>query len=243
MTSIRTKGIVPTIALLLLIKSAPAQTLTAQDLEYGAALHNQIAASSPVLPASEIPPVLNGVFAQLAGTSVAKLAPIAPSLFYVRNGQVNAYAGAGGRVYVTDSFIQTVQGNAGVIAWALGHEIAHSILQHGIQKYLRAVEEQQQIAFFQYRAARGDKGANWQLVAYVAAAKIIVAKMDRDQENEADRLGLVMAAQAGYHPAFGILAARMLRERLGEQSKFGAFFSDHPRWTTREQRIDDNYSE
>jgi hypothetical protein len=75
------------------------------------------------------------------------------------------------------------------------------------------------------------------------AAKVALAKLDRDQESAADRLGLVLAAQAGYHPAFGILAARILREKLGAQSNFGAFFADHPRWTTREERIDRNYSE
>jgi hypothetical protein len=74
----------------------------------------------------------------------------------------------------------------------------------------------------------------------LAADKIAEAKRERDEENAADKLGLLIATEAGYHPDFAIAAARTLREKLGEQSKFGAFFADHPRWTTREQRAEQN---
>jgi hypothetical protein len=67
-------------------------------------------------------------------------------------------------------------------------------------------------------------------------------KIERNDENQADQLGVRMAAEAGYHPDYAILADRAMRGKVGESSKFMAFFSDHPRWTTREQRTERNYA-
>lgn len=219
-----------------------AQDLASQDLAYGLVIHNQIAAQSTILPEGEVAPVLRSVFTNLSNTPIVREQGATQVLFYM-HGSPNAFAGAGGRLYVTDSLVGVVDANPGILAFALGHELAHNILRHGIQKYLHAVERARMIEFYRIRAAQGDKGANWALVGYVAADKIASAKMERDQENAADRLGLLIAAQAGYHPDFGIAAARLLRQKLGEQSKFGAFFSDHPRWTTREERAEQNRPE
>jgi hypothetical protein len=49
---------------------------------------------------------------------------------------------------------------------------------------------------------------------------------------------LLIAAEAGYHPDFAVIAARQLRLAVGESSKVTAFFQGHPRWTTREQRAE-----
>lgn len=221
-----------------------AQDLASKDVAYGALIHGQIVAQNPVIPDSEAAPILRSVFEQLAATPSARSGPVAvQSLTYLRSSTINAYATAGGRVYVTDSLMRTIGGNPGILAFVLGHELAHNVYQHGLQKYLRVLQKQQQIANLRYRIARGDKTANWEMIGYVAAEKITSAKLDRDAENLADRLGLVIAAEAGYHPAFAILAARTLREQVGEQTKFGAFFSDHPRWTTREERAEQNYPE
>jgi len=75
------------------------------------------------------------------------------------------------------------------------------------------------------------------------AHRIAEKKIAREEENEADKIGLFIAAEAGYHPDFAISAARTLRSSAGELSKVGAFFTDHPRWQTREQRAERNRAE
>ena len=71
--------------------------------------------------------------------------------------------------------------------------------------------------------------------------RIAERKIDRDDENKADLVGLQIAAQAGYHPDFAIQLTHAMRNQRKDQSKFMAFFSDHPTWATREERIAKNY--
>jgi len=52
-----------------------------------------------------------------------------------------------------------------------------------------------------------------------------------------------MMVEAGYHPDFAITMQRRMRMRAGDKSKFMAFFSDHPRWATREKRTLRVYNE
>jgi hypothetical protein len=52
----------------------------------------------------------------------------------------------------------------------------------------------------------------------------------------ADRVGLLMMAQAGYHPDFALALYGYLERRLGDRLRIGELFSDHPRWRSREER-------
>jgi hypothetical protein len=64
------------------------------------------------------------------------------------------------------------------------------------------------------------------------------------RENEADKLGLFLASQAGYHPDSAIAATEHLRTTYLESSKIQAFLNDdHPKWATRGERVKKNYAE
>lgn len=52
---------------------------------------------------------------------------------------------------------------------------------------------------------------------------------------------MALAAEAGYHPEYAILAARRMRDELGDTPRVLAFFAEHPRWKTREERAAENY--
>src|SRR5439155_5313445 len=94
-----------------------------------------------------------------------------------------------------------------------------------------------QIDYLRYRVSSGDQSANWSLIAVAVAGRLLNNKMERSDENDADKLGLSMMVEAGYHPNFAITLFHELKTRMGDQSKFGALFSDHPRWATREEHI------
>jgi predicted Zn-dependent protease len=69
-------------------------------------------------------------------------------------------------------------------------------------------------------------------------------KLDRNDELEADRLGLMMMAQAGIHPDYALTLMDRLKHVTGDRSKFAAFLtSDHPRWETREKKTKQVYQE
>jgi hypothetical protein len=98
------------------------------------------------------------------------------------------------------------------------------------------VRNQQVIQYYRLRIANGDKSANWALLGFQIAAPMALHKMEREEENEADTTGMLIMARAGYHPDYVFSLHHLLRMKTGEQSKFSAFFSDHPRWETRDQR-------
>jgi predicted Zn-dependent protease len=63
-------------------------------------------------------------------------------------------------------------------------------------------------------------------------------KLSRNEELEADRLGLMMMAQAGIHPDYAEVLMRRLHAITGDENKIAAFLlSDHPGWETREKKV------
>lgn len=171
----------------------------------------------------------------------------APALSYevtvIDHGSPNAFVTAGGKIYVTRSLAEILGNDTGAWAGVIGHELGHAIGRHLYMKYLRAFEFQRQVAYYRAQAAAGDESANWALLGIAIAGPLVNLKLSRDEEHEADRIGLMMMAQAGYHPDFAVTFQRRIRRLLGDQSKIAAFFSDHPRWETREQRTMRAYEE
>jgi hypothetical protein len=85
--------------------------------------------------------------------------------------------------------------------------------------------------------ALGDKTATWFNLGTKIGGDLLNMKLSRDEESEADRTGLMMMAEAGYHPDFILALFDRLRDTTGDRSRLVTFFSsDHPRWNTREQR-------
>src|SRR4029077_13264987 len=61
-------------------------------------------------------------------------------------------------------------------------------------------------------------------------------KLAREREFEAARVGLMLMAEAGYHPDYVILLERMLHAFYGDEPKLTEVLSSHPRWAGREER-------
>jgi len=150
---------------------------------------------------------------------------------YIENPNVNAQSGGAGQIYVFSGLVKAVHANTGVMAFVIGHEMAHNRLQHQAKKAIRYEEFLR--AYRQMYVQNPNSAELYKITWQIAEQKI-----ERNEENQADQLGVRMAAEAGYHPDYAILAARALRGTSGEQSKFMAFFSGHPRWTTREERTE-----
>ena len=206
--------------------------LTQRDIAAGLNTHAAILRRAAVMPPSAVVSAVESVYKNMVNTGTYSRAMTIPPTVYVLNGStINAFATFGGKLYVYRGLVEAVQGNQGVLAFVIGHEMIHNLMQHGIKRHLRAVE-----ANYDIRLAY--RKNTWAGIAAEAAHKIIEAKLQREEEHQADKLGLLMAAEAGYHPDFAILASRILKMETGESSKLTAFFEGHPRWTTREQRAE-----
>jgi hypothetical protein len=157
--------------------------------------------------------------------------------------QVSASSTAAGQLYVHGGMLPILGENRGLWAAVLSHEVAHTSRRHQVRTYMQMVYNERMIEYYRARIAAGDKSANWGLIGFQIAAPIALRKLERDQEHDADTQGMLLMARAGYHPDYIFALHHVLLAHNGEQSKFSAFFSDHPRWETRDQRSEKAYGD
>lgn len=216
----------------------------AEEITLGFSQGNTLLSQYPALRGTPADQIAQSVFNRLRATVAFRGVPDLPyGVTVIERTDPNAFAQMGGHVYVTSGLAELMGSDVGLWAAVMGHEIAHNIYRHGYKSYIREVELQRQINYWRYRIAMGDQSVNWGLLAAVTAGKLINKKLERNDENDADKLGLQMMVDAGYHPDFAINLFRLLKGRTGEQSKFAALFSDHPRFITREEHIRKLYPE
>lgn len=156
---------------------------------------------------------------------------------------VNAVSLPDGEVAAYSGLAHLIGTDRGLWAAVLSHEIAHVARRHAVEKALFHFYIQQQIDYWKTRQRLGDRNAGWAVLAITVAGKIAEAKLSRALEHDADIQGMLLMSRAGYHPDYAFAMHHLLRLATGEQSKFAAFFSDHPRWETRDQRNDRTYTQ
>lgn len=147
----------------------------------------------------------------------------------------NAWAMPGGKVVVYTGIMEVTQDDAG-LAVVMGHEIAHAIAKHGSERMSQALL----IAgggIALDASMEDSKSKTAFLTAYGLGTTVgVMLPYSRTHEKEADRLGLIFMAMAGYDPQ----AAVAFWQRMAE-SKDGAgvpeFLSTHPADQTRIENI------
>lgn len=153
--------------------------------------------------------------------------------------QANAFCLPGGKVAVYTGILPITRDDAGLAA-VLGHEVSHAIARHGGERMSQEMLVQSGLAATQAALARNDPLIVQSVTALLGAGASVglILPFSRGQESEADHLGLIYMAKAGYHP----IAARDLWIRMGEASKGGsappAFLSTHPSAATRVTQIE-----
>jgi predicted Zn-dependent protease len=152
---------------------------------------------------------------------------------------VNAFALPGGKVAVYTGLLPLTRDDAGLSA-VLGHEVAHAVARHGGERVSQGLLVQTGLAATQVAMARNDPQTVRTVTALLGAGATVglVLPWSRAQESEADRLGLVYMAKAGYHPG----AARDLWVRMAEaargQERPPELLSTHPAPATRIRQIE-----
>ena len=125
-------------------------------------------------------------------------------------------------------------------AAVLGHEVAHAIARHGGERVSHTLLVQTGLAATQAALSRGEPSTVQAVTSLLGAGAAVgvLLPWGRAQESEADHLGLVYMAKAGYAPR----AARDLWLRMDETSKGSLrppeFLSTHPLPETRIRQIE-----
>jgi predicted Zn-dependent protease len=151
----------------------------------------------------------------------------------VDSNEVNAFCLPGGKMVVYTGILPVANNEAG-LATVLGHEIAHAIARHGAERMAHT-----QMANIALQSANGSLAdmdpAQRQGVLQVlnAGAKYGILGYSREHESEADRMGLLLMAAAGFDPQESIHFWERMAEATGGAQKQPEFMSTHPSHGTR----------
>ncbi len=140
----------------------------------------------------------------------------------VKAPEINAFALPGGYVFVTRPLLELCQWNPDEMAFILGHEMAHIVQGHVMDRLL---------ADSMIRAALGRLTLGGGLLGKPIiglAATLVNQGYSRDQELEADRVGNQLARQAGFDPTAAARLFARLRTLGGDRSPLSGYFSAHP---------------
>lgn len=135
---------------------------------------------------------------------------------------VNAWCMAGGRMALYTGLIQKVDPTDDELAQVMGHEISHALANHTAERMSVAMASQ----VGAIAAGVASDSAGGMVAAQAAAALAITLPNSRASETEADRIGIELAAKAGYDPR----SAATLWQKMAKAGGSGPpqFLSSHP---------------
>lgn len=155
----------------------------------------------------------------------------------IRSQEVNAFCLPGGEIVVYTAILPLTQDDAG-LATVLGHEMAHAVSQHGAQRMF----DEQQVQLAETGIANGlsnmDPQQQQQIMGYLGmgAQYGLTLPFSRKQESEADHIGLLYMARAGYDPHEAEAFWKRMDAQAGSRQP-PQYASDHPSNGVRIQQI------
>jgi len=152
-----------------------------------------------------------------------------------KNKELNAYCMPGGRIMVYSGLIESLDLSDAELATVLAHEVAHALREHSRERVSRAYA--QQLVLSGAAAVTGVSEGTADIANMVAQVTFQLP-FSRDQESEADQIGLELMARAGYDPR----AAVTLWNKMSAAASSGQpkFLSTHPAPKERIKDIEKN---
>lgn len=156
---------------------------------------------------------------------------------------INAFALPGGKVFISRGLAERFTSEA-QLAGVLGHEIGHVTARHANQR----MSKQLGFNILMGAAAVGvgladddsdvRKYGQFAVPALAVGGNVVMLKYGRDEESQADVLGIRYMARAGYHPGAQREVMQILQEADGSGARPPEWLSTHPFPETRIQRLD-----
>jgi predicted Zn-dependent protease len=148
---------------------------------------------------------------------------------------VNAWCMAGGRMAFYTGLIVALKPTDDEIAQVMGHEIAHALAKHQAEKMSHTMA--QQVGLNLVGVLAGPRYAGLAVQAATAAAGVSIGLPNsREAESEADRIGIELAARAGYDPRAAVSLWQKMAQVSGSSGK-SDFLSTHPAPEKRQEAL------
>jgi predicted Zn-dependent protease len=210
---------------------------TREEALLGIQSYQQVLAQSESIDAGPELEMVKRVASRLATATGKAGADFDWQVSLIRSSQVNAFCLPGGKIVVYTGILPTTQ-NEAALATVLGHEMAHATSRHGSQRVLEQNLAQTAMTgvaislsdmdYDKQRAVMGALGAGTQFG--------VLMPFSRKHESEADEIGLLYMARAGYDPRESIRFWQRMENAGGAQPP--EFLSDHPSHGTRIQQLE-----
>lgn len=148
---------------------------------------------------------------------------------------VNAWCMAGGKMAIYTGLIDKLSATDDEIAQVMGHEISHALANHTAEQMSMAMATQ--LGMGGVAIAAGDSEYKGAILtgSALAAATAITLPNSRTAESEADRIGIELAARAGYDPYSAVSLWQKMAKVSGEGPP--QFLSTHPSPANRQERL------
>ncbi|MBC3883115.1 M48 family metalloprotease [Undibacterium sp. LX40W] len=210
----------------------------ADEIALGQEVASNLLSLGPVLENQEVQNYVNKVGRWVSSHSER---PDLPWTFVVLDSlNTNAFAAPGGYIVITRGLLQSLNSEA-ELAGLLGHEISHVIRKH----HLSAIKKADATSFTKGLGSQllenSGKANNTTRFAVELISGVVALYgkgLEKDDEFEADRMGVVLATRAGYDP-FGLPAALQTIQSTSMNSNYlQLFLETHPKPVDRLNQLD-----
>jgi beta-barrel assembly-enhancing protease len=152
---------------------------------------------------------------------------------------VNAFALPGGQIFITEALVSRLE-TEGQLAGVLGHETGHVLARHSAAQMAKGELMQRLVGAATVAASNLRDGGQMAQAASAMVANMLTLKYSRNDELQADQLGLKFMYLAGYDPRSMINVMEILEQASGGRgSQRPEFSSTHPNPGHRIERIQD----
>jgi predicted Zn-dependent protease len=205
-----------------------------EEVEIGGQLAATLLGAAPLVPDPALQAYVNKVGTWLAMQSER---PGLPWKFgVIASDDFNAFATPGGHILITKGLFDRMRTES-ELAGTLAHEIAHVVRKHQLKALQSALSTE---ALQGVASAAGSMTGNAVLnntAAVVQGGKdLFLRGLDKEDEFEADRMGAVIAARAGYSP-YGLVGVLQTLSAAPTDGGFALLFKTHPTPVSRLERL------
>jgi predicted Zn-dependent protease len=145
---------------------------------------------------------------------------------------LNAFCMPGGKIAFFDGLLAKLRLSDDEVAMIMGHEMAHALREHARERMGKTAATRLGAGLISSLLGLGGMGD----AALSLGANLLTLKFSREDESEADLVGLDLAARAGYDPHAGVsLWQKMMKAAEGAPPEF---ISTHPAGPTRVREIE-----
>ena len=210
----------------------------AQELSLGAEAAPQFTAEyGGAVPDPALRTYVSSVGATLAATTEADNPELPWEFTLLDSDVINAFALPGGKVFMSRGLAERMTDEA-QLASVLGHEIGHVTARHTSERIGRTQLFQIGAAVAVVAAGDSDNDlVRYGVPALSVGGQLVLLQFNRDQELEADALGLRYMVNNHYDPAGALAVQQILLEQSGPGGGLDAFLSTHPHPEERIKQI------